>query len=78
MALVAELRSTEKARSNIFTILELHGKDAPNLGDLSIRLRELGDRMRTLELQLVQLEDGVPDEKGRKLIHQMQQTCCAA
>ena len=63
-ALVAELRATERARSNIFSILELHGKDAPNLADVTGRLRELGDRMRTLELQLVQLEDGVEEMPG--------------
>ncbi|MBV7454346.1 zinc ribbon domain-containing protein [Acidovorax sp. sif1233] len=56
-ALVSELRATEKARSNLYGILEMHGKDAPNLGDLTLRLRELNERVKALEGSLLDLEN---------------------
>ena len=55
--IVAELRVGEKARSNLYSILELHGQDAPNLGDITLRLREWNDRIRSLEASLVDLEN---------------------
>ena len=55
--IVAELRVAEKARSNLFSVLELHGQDAPNLGDITQRLREWNDRIRSLEASLVDLEN---------------------
>ncbi len=55
--LVAELRQAESARSNLFAVLELHGKDAPNLGDLTLRLRALNDRIKKIEAALIDLED---------------------
>ena len=54
--LVDELRGAEKSRSNLYSILELHGRDAPNLGDLTIRLRTLNDQVKKLENALVELE----------------------
>lgn len=56
-ALVAEVRSAEKSRANLYTVLELHGKDAPNLGDLTVRLREWNARIKTLEESLLELEN---------------------
>ncbi len=55
-ALVAELRAAERARGNLYAVLEMHGQHAPNLGDLSPRLRELNDQIRRLETGLLELE----------------------
>lgn len=55
--IVAELRTAEKARSNLFSVLEMHGRDAPNLGDITKRLREWNDRIRSLEASLSDLEN---------------------
>ena len=56
-ALVVELRAAEKSRANLYSLLELHGKDAPNLGDMTVRLRELNQRIKTLEESLLELEN---------------------
>lgn len=56
VGLVAELRETEAARSKLFGVLELHGKDTPNLGDLTRRLRELNARLKRVEDALADLE----------------------
>ncbi len=55
--LVGELRAAEKARGNLYAVLELHGQNAPNLGDLSPRLRELNERVKKLEAALIELEN---------------------
>ena len=55
-AIVAEIRTAEQRQKNLFDILELHGKDAPNLADLTGRLRELKSQIATLEERLVELE----------------------
>ena len=54
--LVAEMRRAEKSRSNLYGLLELHGVNAPNLGDLTARLRELNDQIKKIEGALLQLE----------------------
>ena len=56
-ALVAELRSVEKKRDALFEVLELHGKEAPNLGDLTTRLRAHKKRIDELESSLARMED---------------------
>jgi len=56
-ALVAEMRAAEKSRANLYSVLELHGQDAPNLGDLTARLREWNLRIKTLEESLLELEN---------------------
>lgn len=56
-ALVRELRAAEAKRSNLYGVLELLGKDAPNLADIGPRLRELNDQIRSLETSLTKLED---------------------
>ena len=55
--LVKEMREVEAKRSNLYGVLELHGKDAPNLGDIGPRLRVLNEQVRTLERELVRLEE---------------------
>lgn len=54
---VKELRDVETKLRNLFGILELHGKDAPNLGDLTIRLRELKSQREQVEARLIKIEE---------------------
>lgn len=56
-AIVAELRETETRLRNLYSVLELHGKDAPNLGDLTNRMRELKTQRDMKEEQLVRIEE---------------------
>lgn len=56
-ATVKDLRDTEKKLRNLYDILELHGKEAPNLGDLTIRMRELKAQRDQMEEKLVRLEE---------------------
>lgn len=55
--LVKTLRDVESRLKKIFDIFELHGKDAPNMADLTQRLRELKQQRSDLDLQLVALEE---------------------
>lgn len=55
--LVLRLRETEGRLKKIFDVLELHGKNAPNMADLTVRLRELKGQCNELDLQLVALEE---------------------
>ncbi len=54
--LVGQIRDAEARRSRLYDVLEKHGVDAPNLGDLSPRLRELNVQIRNLETSLEALE----------------------
>ena len=54
---VKELREVETKLHNLFGVLELHGKDAPNLGDLTIRLRELKTQREQIEAKLIKIEE---------------------
>jgi DNA invertase Pin-like site-specific DNA recombinase/DNA-binding transcriptional MerR regulator len=54
---VKDLRDTETKLQNLYSVLELHGKDAPNLGDLTIRMRELKAQRDQFEEKLVRLEE---------------------
>jgi site-specific DNA recombinase len=58
--LVGQLRDAERRRGKVYEVLELHGRDAPNLGDLTTRLRELNERVRTLERQISALDEAPP------------------
>lgn len=53
---VTALRSVEKKLKNLYGILELHGVDAPNLGDLTLRLRELKVHRDELDRELIKIE----------------------
>lgn len=55
-ALVAELRDAEARRANLLDVLELHGRNAPNLADLSARLRTINARVASIEKSLTELE----------------------
>ena len=50
------LKEAKRRRSNLFDILELHGKDTPNLGDLTIRLREASENIKRLEESVTAVE----------------------
>lgn len=56
-ATVKELRDTEARLRNLYGVLELHGKDAPNLADLTGRMRELKGQRDQLEEKLVRIEE---------------------
>ncbi|WP_369826960.1 recombinase family protein [Nitrosovibrio sp. Nv6] len=55
--IVKTLRDVESRLKKLFDVLELHGKDAPNMGDLTERLRELKQQRSSLDLQLVTIEE---------------------
>ncbi len=59
-ALVTELREAETRRSNLYDLLELHGRAAPNLADLTTRLRALTTRIKAIEASLTELEAAPP------------------
>ncbi|EEG08189.1 recombinase family protein [Pseudogulbenkiania ferrooxidans] len=50
------IKEANKRRQNLFDILELHGKDAPNLGDLTVRLREINANIKALQDELAVIE----------------------
>ncbi len=55
-ALVKELRESERRRGNIFDILETQGTAAPNMADLTLRLRELNETIKGIQRALEELE----------------------
>ena len=61
-ALVASIRDAERRRNNLYETLELHGKNAPNLGDLTHRLRQLKKQIDDAEKGLTKLEEEVIPE----------------
>ncbi|MFA6971655.1 MAG: recombinase family protein [Gallionella sp.] len=56
-ATVKELRDVEKRQKNLYSVLELHGQDAPNLGDLTVRMRELKTQRDAIETRLIRIEE---------------------
>lgn len=54
------MRGVETRLRNLYEVLELHGKDAPNLGDLTIRIRELRLQRDAAETALIALEAEKP------------------
>lgn len=54
---VKEMRDVETKLRNLYSVLELHGKDAPNLGDLTIRLRELKTQRDQVDARLIKIEE---------------------
>lgn len=58
--LVTEVRDIESRRDRLFEIMELHGQNAPNLGDLTSRLRAHKDRLADLGEVLQRLEEESP------------------
>jgi DNA invertase Pin-like site-specific DNA recombinase len=59
-SVVKQLRSAETKRDNLFSLLELSGKDTPNLEDITKRLRALKAQIEGLEVALIRIEEA-PD-----------------
>lgn len=55
-ALAAEIQGVDRRLNKLFEILETHGADTPNLGDLTGRLRSLKDRKKSLESEIADIE----------------------
>lgn len=51
-----QLQQVERRNSNLYEILELYGKDAPNLGDLTRRMRANNEEVKRLEQELARIE----------------------
>lgn len=51
-----KLKSLQNKNSNLYDVLELHGKDAPNLGDLTRRLSQNNDEIKLLEQRIAELD----------------------
>lgn len=58
--LVSEMRELERKRTNLFEVLEMHGKAAPNVEDMGARIRDLSRRIADFEAKIVGLDDA-PD-----------------
>lgn len=55
-SIVARLTGIEGKVTRLYEVLELYGKDAPNLADLTHRLRQHNEERKLLEQQLAQVE----------------------
>lgn len=55
-AVLASLKDIDNRTSRLYEVLELHGKDAPNLGDLTERLRKHKEQQKRLELDLARID----------------------
>ncbi|MCW5624081.1 MAG: zinc ribbon domain-containing protein [Burkholderiales bacterium] len=55
-----EQRAVDGRRSKLFDVLELHGRDAPNLADLTERLRALNAQAKDLERELTRVLTEAP------------------
>lgn len=61
-ALARHVREVERRNQKIYELLELFGKDAPNLADVTRRLRANNEELARLEQQLAEIEDATPPE----------------
>jgi site-specific DNA recombinase len=60
------IQACETRLRNLYEVLELHGKEAPNLGDLTTRMRELRTQRDEAERKLLRLEE---EQAPSLLIH---------
>lgn len=51
-----ELADCTRRRSALFEVLELKGRDAPNLSDLTERLQEFNSRIKRIKVEIEELE----------------------
>lgn len=51
-----KLKSLQNKNSNLYDVLELHGKEAPNLGDLTRRLRQNNEEIKRIEQRIAELD----------------------
>lgn len=56
-AQLSEIKKLHGRRTKLFEVLELYGKDAPNLGDITVRLRELNDDIKQAEKALAEIDE---------------------
>lgn len=63
-ALQARVAGLRDRNRRLYDVLELQGVDAPNLGDLAQRLRANNAEIKSLEGELLQLEDAAPPANG--------------
>lgn len=61
-AVLGRIQEVEGRNKKLYEVLELMGKDAPNLGDLTKRLRDNNAEIRSLEEQLSAIESEKPPE----------------
>jgi site-specific DNA recombinase len=52
----AEAQQLRTRNGKLYDLLELHGRDAPNLGDMTERLRTNNARLKSIELELADLD----------------------
>lgn len=57
---VSRISLVKKKQSNLYDLLELHGIDAPNLGDLSRRLQENNEKVKIIEQEIKAIESEDP------------------
>jgi site-specific DNA recombinase len=62
--LVAQVNEVEKRQSRLFDLLELHGRDAPDLGDLTERLRANKAAIATLRSEIAAIDAAPPPHVG--------------
>lgn len=58
--LAAQATAIKQRNSKLFEVLEAMGRDAPNLGDLTQRLRDNNAELKALETQLAELDAAEP------------------
>lgn len=63
-AVLGKLYELENKNSKLYEVLELMGKDAPNLGDLTRRLRANNDEVKATEKLLLEIEEEQPPKAG--------------
>lgn len=61
-ALVQRLREIQARNSKLYDVLELHGRDAPNLADLTQRMRDNNAAIKSIEQQVRALDERVDPE----------------
>lgn len=62
ITLSQQLAELKTRNNNLYDLLELHGKDAPNLGDLTRRLQANNTRMKAIDQELDAIENSRPPE----------------
>lgn len=58
--LASAISAIRARNSRLYDVLEMQGRDAPNLGDMAARLRANNDEMKRLEQELTELEEETP------------------
>lgn len=59
-AVDGQIRDVTRRNRKLYEVLEEFGRNAPNLGDLALRLRENNDRLKTLQGELARIDAEEP------------------